>query len=80
VNIVTPITILGGAFCKDVFNSFVGSFDLTVALRMIGGSSDMMDVISVGEDIQEFVDEFGALVSGENLGDTVSADYIFIEK
>jgi hypothetical protein len=47
---------------------------------MIGSCFDVADVIGVGEDSQEFVDEFGALVSGENLGNAMSADYIFIEE
>jgi hypothetical protein len=40
----------------------------------------MPDVVGAGEDRKEFVDEFGALICGENFGNTMSTDDIIIEK
>ena len=80
MHIVTPVTISGCAFCEDIFDSFVGTFNLAVSLGVVCGCFDVSDVVGVGEDCEEFIDEFCALISGEDFWNSMSTDDIFMEK
>ena len=40
----------------------------------------MIDLVSLGEDAEKFVDEFSSIIRGEDVGDSMSADDFIIDE
>ena len=65
---------------EQILESLVGSLYLTIGLGMIGGRSNVLDLVRSGHRGDKLVDELFALVAGHSCWNSVAADDLFVEE